>query len=87
MEEQELERQIRDYIKTIYNAEYEGLLKVKKENNFYIFTIGIPSYMTPTTITYEVASDDIFLRLIKEELKKINYMRIYFYKVVKNEEY
>lgn len=83
MEELELEQKILDYIKTIYNAEYIGLLKVKKLNPGYQLTIGLPSYMFPTTISSDHTTDEDFLNYIYEEVRVRNYLRVEFYKVIR----
>ena len=81
MSEQELEQEILDYIKTTYKAEYTGLLKVKKSGTSYMFIMGLPSYMIPTTIAYDAVDDNDFLQFIYEELRTRNYMRLDIYKV------
>lgn len=81
MGEQELANKILDYIKTTYNAIYEGLLIVTKSNEVYTMKIGLPSYMMPTTLTLSTNSDDEFLEFIYEELRTRNYMRLEIYKV------
>lgn len=86
MSEQELVQEILDYIKTTYKAEYTGLLEVSVSDTLYSCTIGIPSYMSPTTISCEASSDDEFLSFIKQEFLERNYMRLYIYKVVKEDE-
>ena len=83
MTEIELELVINDYIKTIYNAEYTGYLKVEFLNPGYKLSIGIPSYMFLTTILCDYTSDQDFLNYVFSELKTRNYMRVYFYKVVR----
>lgn len=83
MNEQELAQAIRDYIKTIYNAEYIGLLSVEKFNPGYKMTIGIPSYMIPTSIACDYDNDDDFLNYIYLELKTRNYIRQDVYKVIR----
>lgn len=83
MQEQELEAKIHDYIKTLYNAEYTGYLKVEKIGSGYTFSIGIPSYMMPTTISFDCETDQEFLDFIYLELKKRNYIRQESYKVLR----
>lgn len=83
MEEQELEQKILDYIKTIYKAEYIGLLKVTKLNPGYQLVIGVPSYMFPTIISSDHTTDEEFLNYIYEEIRVRNYLRIEFYKVIR----
>lgn len=86
MTEQELELKIRDYIKTLYNAEYNGILTVTKTENIYRFSIAIPSYMTLTSLAMETESEQEFLDYIYEELRTRNYVRVYFYKVTRTED-
>jgi hypothetical protein len=50
MRRPDLEERILDYIKTLYNAEYKGLLEVTQDDNAYVFRIGLPSYMATTRI-------------------------------------
>lgn len=83
MEEKELEQMIRDYIMTLYNAEYIGFLKVEKLNPGYKMSIGIPHYMFPTTFAGDFETDEEFLNAVYEDFKIRNYMRVYFYKVVR----
>jgi len=84
MRQQELEKKIADYILEIYKAEYIGLLNVFKDDDIYSLHIGIPSYMMPTKLSGQFDNDNQFLDYIYEELRKRNYMRIYFYKVERN---
>ena len=86
MQEQELVQMIRDFIMSCYKAEYKGLLTVKKLNPGYVFTLGLPSYMTPTTISCDYQTDQEFLDFIYEELRSRNYMRLDIYTVKRNEE-
>lgn len=81
MSEQELTKAILDFIKETYKAEYIGLLEVKKLNPGFTFTIGLPSYMSPTTMNIDTESDQEFLDYIYSELKSRNYMRLDIYKV------
>lgn len=81
MQEQELEQLIHDYIKSWYKAEYKGLLQVEKLNPGYKFTIGIPSYMSPTSLAIDCETDEEFLEYIFSELRKRNYIRKDVYKV------
>lgn len=83
MTELELVQMILDYIKILYSAEYTGYMIVEKLEPGYRFSIGIPSYMFPTTIATDADTDDEFLALIYEELRVRNYMRTYFYQVVR----
>lgn len=89
MTEIELTQTIRDYIKTLYNACYIGWLHVEKLYPGYRLSIGIPSYMFPTTIAGDWETEEAFLADIYEEFRTRNYMRVYFYKVhrtTRNEE-
>ena len=51
----------------------------------YIFKIGIPSYIVPSTIISDCNNDQEFLTFIYEELRTRNYMKIYKYKVERTE--
>lgn len=42
--------------------------------------LGLPSYMQPTSIAHD-GDDESFLEYIYEELRTRNYIRVYFYKV------
>lgn len=89
MTEIELAQAIRDYITTLYKACYIGWLQVEKLYPGYKMSIGIPSYMFPTTIAGDWETDESFLNDIYEELRIRNYMRVYFYEVhrtTRNEE-
>jgi len=83
MRRKDLENKIHDYIKNLYKAEYIGLLRVEQEGISYVFTLGMPSYMVPTTIGYDTESDQEFLDFIYEELRTRNYMRLEIYKVIR----
>lgn len=83
MRRPELEEKIHDYIRTTYNANYIGLLEVNQEGTRYKFSIGIPSYMVPTSIIYDTSNDEDFLDHIYEELRTRNYMRLEIYKVIR----
>ena len=83
MQEQELIAKIRDYIKSIYSAEYVGYLNVEKLNPGYKFSIGIPSYMCPTTFAIDCETDDEFLEYVYSELRSRNYIRLWIYKVLR----
>jgi len=86
MNEQELTQAIHDYIKTLYNADYNGYLKVEKTDTEYKFIIGIPSYMFPTVTAGEFNSDEEFLDYIFEDLRIRNYMKQDYYKVIRLDE-
>ena len=85
MDEVELAQTIRDYIKLLYKAEYTGLIRVDKLNPGYRCVLGIPSYMSPTTIASNHTNDQDFLDFIFNEIRSRNYMRIEFYKVIREE--
>lgn len=77
---QELEQKIHDFIRTNYEAIYDGLLRVTKKEDIYTLVLGVPSYMSPTTISCQANSDEEFLDYIYKELTVRNYVRIYFYR-------
>lgn len=83
MDEQELEQAIRDYIMTLYKAEFTGFLEVEKLNPGYKMSIGIPHYMFPTTIACDCETDEEFLNYVYADFEVRNYMRVYFYKVIR----
>lgn len=82
----ELEQAIRDYIKSFYKAEYIGLLEVNELNPGFEFRIGLPSYVTPTTISSDHERGEDFLEYIKLELRSRNYMRANYFKYIKKPE-
>ena len=82
----ELEEKILDYIRTYYKANYNGRLEVDNDDGIFTFIIGVPSYMAPTTVSLATDDADEFLDFIKKELRERNYMRIYSYKVNRNNE-
>lgn len=86
MNEVELEQMIRDYIKTWYNAEYTGLIKVEKLNPGYKCILGIPSYMVQTSFATDCITDQEFLDYVYAELRVRNYVRQDVYKVLRNSE-
>jgi hypothetical protein len=51
----------------------------------YKFTMGVPSYMCPTTIAGDFSSDTEFLEFIYKELRERNYMKVDFYRVKRTE--
>lgn len=79
----DLVAQILDYILTLYKAEYIGRLEVYQNGTTYMFLIGVPSYMVPTTNFYEATNDEDFLTYIFEELRTRNFMKIDKYKVIR----
>lgn len=83
MQRLDLIQKILDYLKNLYKAKYKGFIDVNQNTQEYIFTIGIPSYMSPTHISGEFESDEEFLKFIYEELRIRNYMRIDYYKVIR----
>lgn len=83
MTELELTQAIRDYIMSSYNANYVGYLIVEKLNPGYKMSIGIPSYMFPTTIAGDFSTDEEFLDFIFKELRERNYMRVDYYKGIR----
>ena len=84
MQEQELAQKIRDYIKTLYNAEFTGLLLVEKLNPGFKCILGIPSYMIQTSFASDSDSEEEFLEYVYSELRTRNYIRQEFYKVTRN---
>lgn len=85
MQRTDLENQIHDYIESLYNATYNGLLEVREDNGIYTLVIGLPSYMSPTTISVDSNSDQYFLDFIFEEFRTRNYLRLDIYKVTREE--
>ena len=83
MQRPDLVEKILDYIRTLYKADYIGLLQVTQDENAYVFRIGLPSYMATTRIMGDFSSDDDFLNTVYEELRTRNYMRLNIYKVVR----
>jgi hypothetical protein len=83
MDEIELTQAILDYITEFYKAEYTGYISVTREDTKYVVKLGLPSYMYLTTISGDFESDQDFLDYVYEELRTRNYMRVYFYKVVR----
>ena len=86
MQRPELVKKILDYIKILYKADYVGLLEVDQLEDEYTCTIGIPSYMSPTTISTQAADDESFLEFLFEELRVRNYVRTEIYKVIRTNE-
>lgn len=80
---QELKDKIKKYILDLYKAEYTGYLEVEKSSTGYKMSIGIPHYMFPTTIACDCDTDEEFLNYVYEDFRIRNYMRVYFYKVVR----
>lgn len=86
MTELELAQAIRDYIESWYKATFTGLLEVQKTDNDYMFILGVPHYMFPTTIASSHETDEEFLDYIYSELRTRNYMRQFYYKVIRTPE-
>ena len=82
-----LRQQILDYIVNLYKANYTGPMKVTNENGLYTLMLGIPNIDTPTFISLQTDSSEEFLKYVFDELRTRNYMRVYFYKVNRNEIY
>lgn len=86
MRRQDLESTILDYILTTYSANYTGFFEINQDGTTYVLEIGIPSYMTKTTMSGQFDTDEEFLDYIKNEFNKRNYMRVYFYKTIREED-
>lgn len=86
MTEAELTLAIHDYIRSWYKATFVGLLEVHKTDTNYIFILGVPHYMFPTTIISSHDTDQEFLDFIYSELRTRNYMRQFYYKVIRTPE-
>lgn len=85
MRRTDLELVISDYITNLYNANYTGTLEVYEEDGLYTMKLGMPSYMSLTTISAETSTDADFISFIQEELRSRNYMRVDNYRVVREE--
>ena len=83
MQEQELAKKIREYIKTLYNADFTGLLEVEKLNPGYKCILGIPSYMIQTSFAINCETEEEFLEYVYSEFRSRNYIRQEFYKVTR----
>lgn len=83
MRRQDLEQKIHDLIRTEYNATYNGRLEVEQTDFEYRLTIGLPSYMAPTTMAINCELDSEFIDFITSEFKIRNYMRLDIYKVTR----
>lgn len=86
MRRPDLENKIHDYIKSLYNADYAGHLKVFQDGTSYTLELGVPSYMTLTNMSCDAETDSGFLSYIEEELRVRNYMRLEIYKVIRANE-
>ena len=80
---QKLEKRICELIKSNYDATYTGYLEVEHLNPGYKLSIGIPSYMMPSTIATDIDDEEEFLKFIDKELKTRNYLRQEYYKVIR----
>jgi len=83
MRRQDLEQKTHDFIKSYYNADYNGELIIEQIDDVYSLSLAIPSYMTKTNIGGQFESDKSFLDYIERELKLRNYIRVYFYKIIR----
>jgi hypothetical protein len=87
MTNDELATTIREFIKTNYQATYNGLLEVESlSEGGYKLILGIPSYMAQTQIACNVDDQDSFLEFIYSELLKRNYIRQYVYTIKRTTE-
>lgn len=68
MTTQDIEQAIRDIIRDLYCAEYNGRLNVKKWSQGYTLTLGLNCADKPLYIMGEGTPED-FLKLIREELR------------------
>ena len=59
---------------------WKAMLKTDFE---YRLTIGLPSYMAPTTMAINCELDSEFIDFITSEFKIRNYMRLDIYKVTR----
>ena len=66
-----------------YQAKYTGYIKVEHLNPGYKLSLGIPSYMTQTSIATDIDDETEFLNFIEKELKSRNYLRQDYYKVTR----
>ena len=85
MDVTELEAKIHGFIINLYKAKYKGRLNVKYDKGIYTLILGIPNEMIPTSISLQTDDPQEFLDYICDELKKRNYMRVYFYQVRRTE--
>ena len=85
IDNKELVEKIHDYIRNLYKAEYNGRLEVINENGMYTLILGVPNYLWPTNITLQTTDSEEFLDFVCNELKTRNYLRVYFYKVIRKE--
>lgn len=84
MNTEELKEKVLEMIQVLYNAEFTGFIKVvKNTETSYSLILGLPTYLEPSTISCDAESDEQFLQFVEDELKKRNYMRVYMYKVIR----
>lgn len=81
----ELEKKIVDYMNNWYKVEYTDYIEVTNENGIYSVALGIPTYLQPTYISLQTNDSNMFLDYVFKELRTRNYIRNYYYKIVKNE--
>lgn len=87
MNTDQLRERILEMIKDLYNAEFNGYIKViKNTETSYSLILGLPTYLEPTAISCDAESDEQFLQFVEDELKRRNYMRVYIYKVIRSED-
>ena len=84
MNEEQLAQKILDYIENWYKAAYVGRLFVNKNDGVYKVSMGIPSYLTLTSLAGDFSSDEDFLKYVFEEIRKRNYMRVEYYRTVRS---
>lgn len=85
---QDIEQAIRDIIRELYCAEYNGRLEVKKWSLGYTLTLGLNNPERPIYIMGEGTPED-FLKLIEKELraKRLNYTEYFLgQKIYDNED-
>lgn len=83
MEIANIKTTILDYITELYKANYVGYFEVFRNGNSYTLELGIPTYMERTSISCDSETDEGFIDFVKEELRSRNYMRLYIYKVIR----
>lgn len=85
MDEATLTQKIIEYMTNLYNAEFVGKIKVEKNDLDYTLTLGIPTGEFETTMSISTDSDEDFLNFAYEELRKRNYVRTDYYRIVREE--
>lgn len=83
MSTKEIEQEILKRIRDLYSADFTGYLAVIKDNNSYTLKIGLPTYLEATGISADCDTDEDFISFVIEEFRKRNYMRVYIYKVIR----